>query len=350
MLRARVTGVRGTRPQSRQLPGCPRPGIAGARVHGHLPRPPRVERAGRGRPLLDRPAIARAGRAGCSRSRSNGASTSASGSTSAIRCGSTSSAERSRRASRACARSSGRTRATAASCSSSVPGRSTRRRTATSASFARRPRPAARGKFQRDLVAGFPNVSAIDVREIMATVQTVLDNVTLAISIVGGIALTSGVLILTGAVAMTKFQRVYEAAILRTLGASTRLLATMLALEYSALGLLAGLVGAAGAMALSWAACRFVFRSSGGPCRWSRHRRACHDGPRRRRRRAGERRRAPEEAAGDPARRVIEAPRGASGTSPGAGGSAKIRFLQGGERGLLWSTRRSTFRRTRRRC
>ena len=47
-------------------------------------------------------------------------------------------------------------------------------------------------------------------------------------------------LILIGAVAMTKFQRVYEAAILRTLGASTRLLGTMLALEYGALGLLAG--------------------------------------------------------------------------------------------------------------
>jgi putative ABC transport system permease protein len=117
----------------------------------------------------------------------------------------------------------------------------------------------ARARFQRDLVSRFPNVSAIDVREIMATIQSVLDNVTLAISIVGGIALTSGVLILIGAVAMTKFQRVYEAAILRTLGASTRLLGTTLALEYSTLGLLAGLIGALGAMALSWAACRWVF-------------------------------------------------------------------------------------------
>ena len=118
---------------------------------------------------------------------------------------------------------------------------------------------AARGLFQRDLVAAFPNVSAIDVREIMATIKGVVDNLTLAISVVGGVALGSGVLILIGAVAMTKFQRVYEAAILRTLGASTRLLATMLALEYSALGLLAGCIGAAGALALTWGICRFVF-------------------------------------------------------------------------------------------
>jgi putative ABC transport system permease protein len=118
---------------------------------------------------------------------------------------------------------------------------------------------AARARFQRDLVTKYPNVSAIDVREVLASIQGVVDNVTFAISIVGTVALASGALILIGAVAMTKFQRVYEAAILRTLGASTRVLGTMLALEYSALGLIAGLIGAAGALALSWAVCRFVF-------------------------------------------------------------------------------------------
>ena len=122
-----------------------------------------------------------------------------------------------------------------------------------------------RALFQRDLVAAFPNVSAIDVREIVATIQSVVDNLTLAISVVGGVALGSGVLILIGAVAMTKFQRIYEAAVLRTLGASTRLLAAMLALEYSALGLLAGCIGAAGALALTWGICRFVFEITWRP-------------------------------------------------------------------------------------
>jgi putative ABC transport system permease protein len=120
------------------------------------------------------------------------------------------------------------------------------------------PDPADRGRFQRDLVAQFPNVSAIDVREVLATIRSAVDNVTLAISIVGAIALVSGSLILAGAVAMTKFQRVYEAAILRTLGASTRTLGAMLALEYGGLGLLAGVVGAAGALALTWSVSRYV--------------------------------------------------------------------------------------------
>ena len=56
--------------------------------------------------------------------------------------------------------------------------------------------PAARGRFQRDLVARFPNVSAIDVKEILTTIQQAVANVTLAITIVGAVALLSGVLIL----------------------------------------------------------------------------------------------------------------------------------------------------------
>ena len=118
---------------------------------------------------------------------------------------------------------------------------------------------AARARLQHDLISAYPNVTVIDGREILTRIKTVVDNVILAISIVGGVALFSGVLILIGAVAMTKFQRVYEAAILRTLGASTRTLGTMLALEYCALGLLAGLIGAAGALGLSWAVTKYLF-------------------------------------------------------------------------------------------
>jgi putative ABC transport system permease protein len=118
---------------------------------------------------------------------------------------------------------------------------------------------AARAAMQHQLITQFPNVSAIDVREVLASVQGVIDNVTLAVTIVGGVALFGGVLILVGAVAMTKFQRVYEAAILRTLGAGTRTLTSMLAAEYTTLGFLSGVIGAGGALVFSWVVCRFVF-------------------------------------------------------------------------------------------
>ena len=67
-----------------------------------------------------------------------------------------------------------------------------------------------------------------------------VDNVTLAVTVVGTLVLFSGLLILIGAVAMTKFRRVYEAAIFKTLGATRQLIATVLFLEYGLLGLLAG--------------------------------------------------------------------------------------------------------------
>jgi putative ABC transport system permease protein len=113
--------------------------------------------------------------------------------------------------------------------------------------------PGARTRMQGLIVASYPNISVIDLREVLDTIKTIVDNVTLAVTVVGGLVLLSGSLILIGAVSMTKFRRVYEAAILKTLGASSRLIATMLLLEYGVLGAIAGTVGAAGAIALSWA-------------------------------------------------------------------------------------------------
>jgi putative ABC transport system permease protein len=75
---------------------------------------------------------------------------------------------------------------------------------------------------------------------------------------VGGLVLFSGAMILVGAVAMTKFQRVYEAAVFKTLGANTRTIAKMLLLEYGVLGLLAGIVGSLGAVALTWGVSRYA--------------------------------------------------------------------------------------------
>jgi putative ABC transport system permease protein len=118
--------------------------------------------------------------------------------------------------------------------------------------------PAARARFQHDLVERFPNVSVIDFREVLETVRDVMSKVTLAITVVGGLVLFSGVLILVGAVAMTKFQRVYEAAVFKTLGANTRTIARMLLLEYGVLGSLAGVLGSLGAIALTWGVSRYA--------------------------------------------------------------------------------------------
>jgi putative ABC transport system permease protein len=116
----------------------------------------------------------------------------------------------------------------------------------------------ARARLQRDLVARFPNVSVIDLREVLDTGRALIRTITLGISIVGGLVLFTGTLILVGAVAMTKYRRIYEAAILKTLGASTRLVGGLLLVEYGMLGLIAGVVGASGGVMLSWAISRWA--------------------------------------------------------------------------------------------
>src|SRR5690606_15391552 len=118
--------------------------------------------------------------------------------------------------------------------------------------------PAARARLQRDLVLAHPNVSAIDVREVVQAIRSVLANITLAITVVGALALGSGVLIVVGSVAMTRYQRLYESAILKTLGAPPRTITAMVAVEYLGLGALGGLVGALGAMALDWGVARYL--------------------------------------------------------------------------------------------
>ena len=115
-----------------------------------------------------------------------------------------------------------------------------------------------RSRLQRALVDKFPNVSAIDTADAVAAVKRLLDNITLAVSFVGGFVFLSGALILIGSIALTKFQRVYENAILKTLGARRGTLVAILLTEYGLLGILAGLVGASAAVALSYAVAKYV--------------------------------------------------------------------------------------------
>jgi len=125
--------------------------------------------------------------------------------------------------------------------------------------------PDARARMQAGVVTRFPNVSVIDLREILQTVSGIVGNVTTAVTVVGSLVLLSGALILVGAVSMTKFRRVYEAAILKTLGASGRLIAAMLLLEYGVLGAIAGTVGALGAIVLSWAVATYALELAWTP-------------------------------------------------------------------------------------
>ncbi len=115
-----------------------------------------------------------------------------------------------------------------------------------------------RQRLQRDLLEQFPNIQVFDVDDILAAVQRLIRNFVIAISFVGGFVMLSGILILIGSIALTKSQRIYENAILKTLGAKLGTLASILIAEYGLLGLLAGIIGTTFATVMSYAVSRFV--------------------------------------------------------------------------------------------
>ena len=122
---------------------------------------------------------------------------------------------------------------------------------------------AARARLERDLVTQFPNVSVIDLREVLDTGRSLIRSLTLGVSIVGGLVLGTGILILTGAIAMTRF-RARTGCDPEDAGASTRLVGRLLLVEYGLLGLIAGTVGASGGLVLSWAISKWAI-----DVRWS---------------------------------------------------------------------------------
>ena len=111
--------------------------------------------------------------------------------------------------------------------------------------------PASREQVVAGLVKRFPNVSVIDLTAMMEQFQRITDQVSHAVEFVFLFAIAAGIVVLFAAIASTQDERVFEAAVLRTIGASRRQLATMQLAEFLAIGLLAGAIASAGAVALA---------------------------------------------------------------------------------------------------
>ncbi|MEJ7701982.1 MAG: FtsX-like permease family protein [Pyrinomonadaceae bacterium] len=116
-----------------------------------------------------------------------------------------------------------------------------------------------RARLQRTVIDKFPNVQIFDVADIVAAVQKLVNNFVLAISFVGSFVILSGMLILIGSIALTKSQRIYENAILKTLGTKRLTLTAILFSEYGILGVLAGIIGSCFATILSFAVSKYIF-------------------------------------------------------------------------------------------
>lgn len=102
------------------------------------------------------------------------------------------------------------------------------------------------------LVREFPNFLLIDVAQVLAQVQKMMDQVTRAVQFIFLFTLLAGLTVLYAAIASTQDERLYQATVMRTLGASRRQLRRAIVAEFAVLGALAGLLAAAGATALAF--------------------------------------------------------------------------------------------------
>ncbi|WP_338871312.1 FtsX-like permease family protein [Spirosoma sp. SC4-14] len=112
---------------------------------------------------------------------------------------------------------------------------------------------------QRNLVSQFPNVSAIDLGLILKTVDEILDQISFVIQFMALFSILTGLLVLGSSVVISKYQRLRESVLLRTLGASQNQILRITALEYGLLGLLAALSGILLSVVGTWALAQFVF-------------------------------------------------------------------------------------------
>jgi putative ABC transport system permease protein len=96
----------------------------------------------------------------------------------------------------------------------------------------------------RQITDRFPNVSAIPVREALAAVARIVATIGAALRLVGLVTLAAGVLVLGGAIAAGHRRRVYDAVVLKVLGATRWAIATAFAIEYGLLGAVTAAIAA----------------------------------------------------------------------------------------------------------
>lgn len=120
---------------------------------------------------------------------------------------------------------------------------------------------AAEAAILRDLADAYPNITAIRVRDAIAQVTRVVDGIAAATRYGAAATLLTGFLVLIGAAAAGERSRSYEAAILKTLGASRRRILASFALRAALLGAAAGLVALGAGVLGGWAVARFVMET-----------------------------------------------------------------------------------------
>jgi putative ABC transport system permease protein len=114
-------------------------------------------------------------------------------------------------------------------------------------------------QFQRELVTMFPNVSLIDLRLILSTVNSLFDKLGLVVRFLALFSIATGLVVLAGAVINSKFVRLKENVLLRTIGARTSQITRITLIEYAYLGLFSAITGMVLSLGGGWLLTKFFF-------------------------------------------------------------------------------------------
>jgi len=112
---------------------------------------------------------------------------------------------------------------------------------------------------QRRVVQDYPNVSAIDLSLVLSTFQALFGRLAYVIRVMALFSILTGLIVLAGAVVVSRYQRAEESVLLKTLGASRRTVFLIMTVEYLFLGVFAAATGILLALAAAWSLSYFVF-------------------------------------------------------------------------------------------
>ncbi|WP_074674742.1 ABC transporter permease [Maribacter dokdonensis] len=121
------------------------------------------------------------------------------------------------------------------------------------------PDKASSANLQRELVKKFPNISIIDLRQVVTLVENILDKISWVITFMAFFSILTGIIVLIGSVRNSKYQRIRESVLLRTLGAQSKQILKINALEYLFLGVLGSGVGVLLSLLSSFLLAYFIF-------------------------------------------------------------------------------------------
>lgn len=121
---------------------------------------------------------------------------------------------------------------------------------------------------QQQVVGRYPNISAIDVSLILSTIQSFIDKISFAIKFMAFLSIITGLIVLASSVLVSKFQRIRESVLLRTLGASKNQIRKITGVEYLFLGLLSAITGLLLSAGATWGLGYFYFDLAFAPLLW----------------------------------------------------------------------------------